>query len=258
MAIDDFESRQKALANGPTSASLTNTGEAPMATAETANIAIHAALTGHLVLSTLHTNDSVSAITRLYNMGIEPFLLAYSLNIIVAQRLVRKLCDRCKAVATDVAPSALAHVGFPAEEIASTTFYHAVGCMYCVKGYKGRTAIHEALYFTPEIRELIMDSDHTIHEQEIRRVAIKQGMKTLRDAGLDLVRKGVTSLEEIATGDAGHFDEDGYLWIMGRVDDVVNAVRPLFPAGALVVEHPDSEHTFPASVRTKAYEFLKK
>ena len=164
----------------------------------TADLAVKLANTGHLTFSTLHTNDAPSAIARLYKMGIEPFLLAYSLNIIVAQRLVRKLCDRCKAVATDVAPSALAHVGFPAEEIASTTFYHAVGCMYCVKGYKGRTAIHEALYFTPEIRELIMDSDHTIHEQEIRRVAIKQGMKTLRDAGLDLVRKGVTSLEEIA------------------------------------------------------------
>jgi type IV pilus assembly protein PilB len=164
----------------------------------TADLAVKLANTGHLTFSTLHTNDAPSAIARLYKMGIEPFLLAYSINIVVAQRLVRKLCDRCKTPATEIPPSALTHIGFPAADVASTTFYRPVGCMYCVRGYKGRTAIHEALYFTPEIRQLIMDSDHGIQEQSIRQVAVAQGMKTLREAGLELLRKGITSVEEIA------------------------------------------------------------
>jgi type IV pilus assembly protein PilB len=164
----------------------------------TADLAVKLANTGHLTFSTLHTNDAPSAIARLYKMGIEPFLLAYSINIVVAQRLVRKLCERCKTPATEITPASLTHIGFPAADVASTVFYRPVGCMYCVRGYKGRTAIHEALYFTPDIRQLIMDSDHGIQEQAIRQLAVAQGMKTLREAGLELLKKGITSVEEIA------------------------------------------------------------
>jgi type IV pilus assembly protein PilB len=132
-------------------------------------------------------------------MGVEPFLLAYSINIIVAQRLVRKLCERCKVVNTEISPLSLERIGVAKEEISSTTFYKPVGCIHCLKGYKGRTAIHEVLYFTHEIRELIMDSGSSINEKAIRQVGIKQGMKTLRESGAELLKKGVTSIEEIAS-----------------------------------------------------------
>jgi type IV pilus assembly protein PilB len=164
----------------------------------TADIAIKLANTGHLTFSTLHTNDAPSAIARLYKMGIEPFLLAYALNIIVAQRLVRKLCTRCKIIDNDVEISHLEKIGFPKEEIQSIKFYRPVGCIHCIKGYKGRTGIHEALYFTKEIRQLIMDAGSSINEEAIRNMAIKQGMRTLRQSGIELLRKGVSSVEEIA------------------------------------------------------------
>lgn len=166
---------------------------------QTADLAIKLANTGHLTFTTLHTNDAPSVIARLYKMGLEPFLLAYSLNIIVAQRLVRKLCERCKVVDTEALPITLEKLGFPKEEIATTKFYKAVGCIHCLKGYKGRTAIHEVLYFTPEIRQLIMEAGSSINEEAIRQTAIKQGMMSLRDAGFDLLRKGVTTVEEIAS-----------------------------------------------------------
>lgn len=164
----------------------------------TADIAIKLANTGHLTFSTLHTNDAPSAIARLYKMGIEPFLLAYALNIIVAQRLVRKLCTRCKIIDNDVEISHLEKIGFPKEEIQSIKFYKPVGCIHCIKGYKGRTGIHEALYFTKEIRQLIMDAGSSINEEAIRNMAIKQGMRTLRQSGIELLRRGVSSVEEIA------------------------------------------------------------
>lgn len=164
----------------------------------TADMAIKLANTGHLTFSTLHTNDAPSVIARLYKMGIEPFLLAYAINIIVAQRLVRKLCPRCKIVDNDVLPHVLEKIGFPKEEISTTTFYRPVGCIHCIKGYKGRTAIHEVLYFTKEIRQLIMEAGTSINEEALRQTAIKQGMRTLRESGLELVKKGITTVEEIA------------------------------------------------------------
>lgn len=164
----------------------------------TADIAIKLANTGHLTFSTLHTNDAPSAIARLYKMGIEPFLLAYALNIIVAQRLVRKLCPRCKVVDIEVEISHLEKIGFPKDEIQSIKFYKPVGCLHCIKGYKGRTGIHEALYFTKEIRQMIMDAGSSINEDAIRNMAIKQGMRTLRQSGIELLRRGVSSVEEIA------------------------------------------------------------
>lgn len=165
----------------------------------TADMAIKLANTGHLTFSTLHTNDAPSVIARLYKMGIEPFLLAYSINIIVAQRLVRKLCERCKVEDTAIIPITLERLGFPQEEIASTRFFRSVGCIHCLNGYKGRTAIHEVLYFTTEIRQLIMEAGSAIDEEGLRSVAVKQGMKTLREAGFELLKKGVTTIEEVAS-----------------------------------------------------------
>jgi type IV pilus assembly protein PilB len=162
-------------------------------------MAVKLANTGHLTFSTVHTNDAVGVIARLYKMGIEPFLLAYAINIIVAQRLVRKLCERCKAVDKDILPISYQKVGFPKDEIEKTTFYRPVGCIHCVNGYKGRKAIHEVLYFTKEIRKLIMEAGVSINEEEIRKLAVSQGMKVLREAGLDLVRDGTTTVEEIAS-----------------------------------------------------------
>ena len=165
----------------------------------TADMAVKLANTGHLTFSTLHTNDAVGVIARLYKMGIEPFLLAYAINIIVAQRLVRKLCERCKTVNNEILPISLEKIGFPKEEIEKTTFYRPVGCLHCVGGFKGRTAIHEALYFTKELRQLIMEAGSSINEEALRQMATKQGMKTLREAGLELVKTGRTTVEEITS-----------------------------------------------------------
>jgi type IV pilus assembly protein PilB len=164
----------------------------------TADMAIKLANTGHLTFSTLHTNDAPSAIARLYKMGLEPFLLAYSLNIIVAQRLLRRLCERCKAVDTEILPISLEKLGYPKAEIAATKFYRPVGCIHCHAGYKGRIAIHEVLYFTPEIRRMILEAGNSINEAAIRQTATQQGMTTLRDAAFDLLRKGITTIEEVA------------------------------------------------------------
>ncbi len=166
---------------------------------QTADLAVKLANTGHLTFSTLHTNDAPSVIARLYKMGIEPFLLAYSINIIVAQRLLRKLCQRCKAVDTEILPVTLEKLGFTKEEIPTAKVYRPAGCLYCLKGYKGRTAIHEVLYFTKEIRQLIMESGSSINEEALRQLAIKQGMQTLRESGLELLKQGITTIEEVAT-----------------------------------------------------------
>ena len=165
----------------------------------TADLAVKLANTGHLTFTTLHTNDAPSVIARLYKMGVEPFLLAYAINIIVAQRLVRKLCPRCKTPDTEVLPQALAKIKFPEEQRATTTFYRPVGCMHCLGGYKGRMAIHEALYFTKEIRKLILEAGSFINEDALRELAVQQGMQTLREAGIELLKKGITTVEEVAT-----------------------------------------------------------
>lgn len=165
---------------------------------KTAEIAIKLANTGHLTFSTLHTNDAPSAISRLYKMGVEPFLIANAVNLVMAQRLVRTLCDNCKEEEIEIHPEIPLSLGFTQEEIETTTFYKAVGCNKCHRGYKGRTAIMEALYFTKEIRNAILDSGIQIDEEGIREMAIKNGMLTLRASGRERIKQGVTSLEEVA------------------------------------------------------------
>jgi len=165
----------------------------------TAEIAIKLANTGHLTFSTLHTNDAPSAVSRLYKMGVEPFLIANAVNLIMAQRLVRKLCDHCKIEVDDLHPEMAHGIGFKDEEIEETTFYKAreLGCEHCHNGYKGRIAIIEALYFTKEIRNLILDAGANIDEEVIREYAIKNGMMTLRASGRERIKEGITSIEEV-------------------------------------------------------------
>ena len=165
----------------------------------TADIAIKLANTGHLTLSTLHTNDAPSAISRLYKMGVEPFLIGYAINLVLAQRLVRKLCIRCKRPVKDVDPIELARVGFTPEEMKDALICEPVGCSECIHGYRGRMAIHEALYFHKNIRSLILKSDTFVDEEALREVATKNGMRTLRRSGIDLVRRGITSAAEVAS-----------------------------------------------------------
>ncbi len=165
----------------------------------TAEIAIKLANTGHLTFSTLHTNDAPSAVSRLYKMGVEPFLIANAVNLIMAQRLVRKLCEHCKIEVDDLHPQTAKGVGFTDEEIAETTFYKAreLGCNKCNNGYKGRTAIIEALYFTKEIRHLILDAGANVDEELIRDYAIKNGMMSLRASGRERVKEAITSIDEV-------------------------------------------------------------
>ncbi|HEY4756523.1 MAG TPA: ATPase, T2SS/T4P/T4SS family, partial [Ignavibacteriaceae bacterium] len=165
---------------------------------ETAEVAIKLANTGHLTFSTLHTNDAPSAVARLYKMGIEPFLIAYAINIIVAQRLVRKLCDTCKTKVTKLDEDLLSAAGVDIDEIKKHTIYAAKGCDKCNgTGYKGRMAIHEALYFTKEIRQIIVRSGIEVDEEKIRIQAKKDGSKSLRDSGIEKVILGLTSIEEV-------------------------------------------------------------
>ena len=160
---------------------------------ETAQIAIEAALTGHLVLSTLHTNDAPSAVTRLTEMGIEPFLVGSALDCIVAQRLARKLCDRCKEPYQH-APEELAALRFPSDG-GVPTIYRPTGCPSCSHtGYRGRIALHEVMPVTEEIERLAVARSSSA---DIARVAIDQGMSTLRQDGWAKVLLGLTSIEEI-------------------------------------------------------------
>ena len=161
---------------------------------ETAEIAIRAALTGHLVFSTLHTNDAPSAFTRLIDMGIEPFLVASSVEAVMAQRLVRTICPHCK-VEQKVERDYLIKIGFPENEIDSTTFCKGAGCDECRQlGYQGRTGIHELLIVTEAIRPLIMNRSPAT---TISQVALDQGMRSLRTDGWSKVKKGVTTIEEV-------------------------------------------------------------
>lgn len=161
---------------------------------ETAEIAIKAALTGHLVLSTLHTNDAPSTVSRLVNMGIEPFLVATSVNIIQAQRLIRRICKECKEE-MQMAPEALVEIGFKPEEATSVKLYKGRGCDTCLgTGYKGRVGLYEVMEVTDELRELIIIGASAI---ELRRKAIEGGMITLRESGLYKLREGITTVEEV-------------------------------------------------------------
>ncbi len=165
----------------------------------TAETAIKLANTGHLVFSTLHTNDAPSAVARLYKMGIEPFLIAYAINIIVAQRLIRTLCKVCKEPMPDAEKTDLLKFGFTEEQVASHTFYKAVGCEKCNGGYKGRAAIHEALYFTKQIKDIVLNAGEKVDENAIREQASKDGMWTLRRSGMERMMEGVTTLEEVVS-----------------------------------------------------------
>jgi len=161
---------------------------------ETAEIAVKAALTGHLVLSTLHTNDAPSTINRLMNMGIEPFLVASSLNLVCAQRLVRRVCTHCK-VEDEVPLPAMEQVGFSREDAQSVKPKKGTGCDKCNKtGYKGRVGLYEVMEITDELRELILVGASAL---EIRRKAVEEGMITLRGSGLRKIKDGVTTIEEV-------------------------------------------------------------
>lgn len=161
---------------------------------ETAEIAIRASLTGHLVFSTLHTNDAPSAFTRLIDMGIEPFLVASSLEAVMAQRLVRCICPHCK-VPQKVDRDYLIKCGFPEHEIASTAFLKGIGCEECRQlGYQGRTGIHELLVVNEAIRPLVMNRANA---STIAQAARNQGMRTLREDGWRKVKAGVTTIEEV-------------------------------------------------------------
>jgi type IV pilus assembly protein PilB len=161
---------------------------------ETAEISVKAALTGHLVLSTLHTNDAPSTINRLMNMGIEPFLVATAVNAICAQRLVRRICANC-AEPVEANPQTLISVGFSPEEAKNITIRRGRGCERCNQtGYKGRVALCEVLYFSDEIRDLVISGATTV---ELKRKAMEEGMISMRQSGLQKIRDGVTTLEEV-------------------------------------------------------------
>jgi len=161
---------------------------------ETAEIAVKAALTGHLVLSTLHTNDAPSTINRLMNMGIEPFLVASSVHLICAQRLVRRICTNCKEP-NPMTPEALITAGFSEEDAGSVTPMKGAGCDKCnTTGYKGRVGLYEVMEIGEELRELILVGASGL---ELRRKAMEEGMITLRGSGLRKVKEGVTTIEEV-------------------------------------------------------------
>ncbi|NRA40051.1 MAG: type II/IV secretion system protein, partial [Planctomycetes bacterium] len=161
---------------------------------ETAKTAIEGALTGHIVFSTLHTNDAPTAVSRLLDMGIEPFLIAATLESIVAQRLVRTICAKCKKP-YEPAKDELQLLGVSEDVISSQEFYYGTGCETCNNtGYKGRTALFEILDMNEKIRELILASSSS---GQIRAEARRMGMRTLRDAGIEKVFMGLTTIEEV-------------------------------------------------------------
>jgi type IV pilus assembly protein PilB len=161
---------------------------------ETVDIAIKAALTGHLVFSTVHTNDASSTILRLVNMNIEPFLIADSVVLVVAQRLVRRLCQKCCSK-HNLTVEALADIGFTEEEASKVKVYKPAGCTACHNtGYKGRTGLFEVLEVTDEIRDMILDRAQS---KDIKRKSMENGMVSLRRSGLLKIMEGITSVEEV-------------------------------------------------------------
>jgi len=161
---------------------------------ETAKTGVEASLTGHLVFSTLHTNDAAGAVTRLVEMGVEPFLVASSVDCVLAQRLARRLCNDCKEEYTPQ-KQALIDAGYPQDDLPEKLM-RPVGCKKCGgTGYRGRMGVHEIMLITEEISDLTVAEATT---EEIKKVAIEQGMLTLKQDGLEKVRMGLTSLEEIA------------------------------------------------------------
>jgi type IV pilus assembly protein PilB len=162
---------------------------------ETAEIGVKAALTGHLVLSTLHTNDAPGTVSRLLNMGIEPFLVTASLNAIVAQRLCRRLCPDCKKP-VQLEEQVLLDAGVPAEEVGTFQPFEKAGCKSCNdRGFKGRVAVYEVMPLWDGLKELIINGSSTA---ELKQEAIRLGFKTLRMSALNKVKLGVTTLAEAA------------------------------------------------------------
>ena len=164
---------------------------------ETLEIAVKAALTGHLVLSTLHTNDAPSTITRMVDMGMDPFMVASSALLICAQRLGRRLCTSCKKP-VDVPREALTKIGFKDEDFDNPdipmTLFEPVGCPRCNNGYKGRFALLETMRMTESVKRMVVESAHVA---DIKRQALSEGMLTLRRCGLLNAARGVTSLQEV-------------------------------------------------------------
>jgi type IV pilus assembly protein PilB len=161
---------------------------------ETAEIAVKAALTGHLVLSTLHTNDAPSTVSRLLNMGIEPFLVTASVNLIMAQRLARKICPECREEVPKE-EHALLEMGMKREDIARVKIFRGRGCKGCSNtGYRGRIALYEVMPFMDPLKELVLQGASTA---ELKAEMIRQGLKTLRMSGLTKIMDGVTTPEEV-------------------------------------------------------------
>ena len=164
----------------------------------TAMTGIKLANTGHLTFSTLHTNDAASSVSRLFKMDVEPFLIANAINIILAQRLMRRLCSECKRPMENSKPEVFTSLGLDPDKWKDVTIYEAVGCDVCnSSGYKGRAGVHEALYFHPEIRELILKSGDEINEAVIVEAARKRGMLTLRESAIERVRRGESTFDEV-------------------------------------------------------------
>ena len=162
---------------------------------ETAEIAVKAALTGHMVLSTLHTNDAPSTVNRLLNMGIEPFLVASSVNSIVAQRLARRICENCREVDTATSELELEEAGLRPEEIRSATVYRGTGCPTCSEtGFKGRIALYEVMPLTDDLKEFVLNGASAL---ELKQEAIRGGMVTLRRSALNKLLDGVTTVSEV-------------------------------------------------------------
>jgi type IV pilus assembly protein PilB len=161
---------------------------------ETAEIAVKAALTGHMVLSTLHTNDAPSTVNRLLNMGVEPFLVTASTNLIVAQRLARKVCADCRTQ-IEANPQAMLDLGVPPEEARTIKLFKGVGCKTCNNtGYKGRVALYEVMPMYDSLKELVLQGASA---GEVKAEAIRAGMRTLRMSGILKIREGITTPEEI-------------------------------------------------------------
>ncbi len=167
---------------------------------ETAEIGVKAALTGHLVLSTLHTNDAPGTVSRLLNMGIEPFMVTASLNLILAQRLARRLCSVCKKAVQNVDEQALIDAGIPADKIGSFTLYEKAGCKECNdRGYRGRVAVYEVMPFWDGLKEIVINGASAA---ELKQEAVRLGMQTLRMAALAKVMVGATTIEEAVSNTA--------------------------------------------------------
>ena len=171
--------------------------------AETADIAVKSALTGHLVFSTVHANDAPGTLTRLADMGVPRYLVGSAMSLVMAQRLARRVCERCK-VMVPADPEALASLGRDAELLAGVSVPHGRGCMACKQtGFAGRIALFEVLELTQELRRMVLEG---AHEAEIRRRAVEQGFVTLRRAGLSKVREGITTIDEVLAVTLGEID----------------------------------------------------